>query len=81
MAEAPAVEDRGDADAHTEMAWVSSDGKHGLGGCLEQQVINRRLVVKGDVGDLGGDCEDHVEVATGNRSAPRAASHSRAASP
>ena len=60
---APAVEDGGDTDARTEMPGIRGDGEHGLGCHLEQQIVNLRLVVKGDVGDLGGDCEDHVEVA------------------
>ena len=37
----------------------------GLGRRPEQQVVHRGLVVEGDVGDLGGDGEDHVEVANG----------------
>jgi len=60
---APAVEDGGDTDARTEMTGIGGDGEHGLGRHSEQQVVNLRLVVKGDVGDLGGQCEDHVEVA------------------
>ena len=60
---APGVEDGGDADARTEMTRVGGDGEHGLGRRPEQQVVNRRLVVQGDVGDLGGQREDHVEVA------------------
>jgi len=59
----PAVEDGGDTDARTEMTGIRGDGEHGLGRHPEQQVVNLRLVVKGDVGDLGGHREDHVEVA------------------
>jgi hypothetical protein len=59
----PCVEHGGDADTCTEMTGVGGDGEHGLGGHPEQQVINHRLVVQGDVGNLGGDREDHVEVA------------------
>jgi hypothetical protein len=78
---APAVEDGGDTDARTEMTTIRGDGEHGLGCHLEQQVVSLRLVVKGDVSDLGGHREDHVEMPTGSRSALRAASHSRAADP
>src|SRR5215471_4812658 len=45
------------------MTGVGGDCDHRLGGRPEQQVVNLRLVVKGDVGDLGGHGEDHVEVA------------------
>ena len=57
------MEDGGDADARTEMTRVGGDGDHGLGRRPEQQVIDDCLVVKGDIGDLGGKREDHVEVA------------------
>ena len=57
------MEDGGEADTCTEMTGVGGDGEHGLGGHPEQQVINHRLVMEGDVGDLGGYGEDHVEVA------------------
>src|SRR5260370_17011595 len=60
---APGVGEGGDADAHAEMAGVGGDGDHCLGRRLEQQIIDDRLVLKGDVGDLGGDCEDHVKIA------------------
>ena len=60
---APGVEDGGDTDARTEMTRVGGDGEHGLGGHPEQQIIDHRLVVEGDVGDLGGHCEDDVEIA------------------
>jgi len=59
----PAVEDGGDTDARTEMTRIRGDGEHGLGRHLEQQVVSLRLVVKGDVSDLGGHREDHVEIA------------------
>ncbi|MNL31995.1 hypothetical protein D3C87_1538170 [compost metagenome] len=51
---APGVKHGGDADAGAQMLWVGRDGQHGLGRRLEQQVIDQRLVVEGDVGDLGG---------------------------
>jgi hypothetical protein len=59
----PGMEDGGDADARTEVTWVGGDGEHGLRCRPEQQVVDHRLVVEGDAGDLGGDGEDHVEVA------------------
>src|SRR5215471_13420063 len=59
----PAVQDGGETDARAEMTGVGGDGEHGLGGHPEQQVVNCRLVMESDVGDLGGYGEDHVEVA------------------
>ncbi len=60
---APAVQDRGDADAGAKMTWVGGDGRHRLGRGLEQQAIDRRLVLEGDVGDLGRQREHDMEVA------------------
>ena len=57
------MEDGGETDARPEMMGVGGDGEHGLGGHPEQQVVNHRLVMESDVGDLGGYGEDHVEVA------------------
>lgn len=54
---------RGNADAGAEMLRVGSDGRHRLGGGLEQQAIDRRLVLERDVGDLGRQREDDMEVA------------------
>ena len=48
------MEHGGHADAGAQMFWVGRDGQHGLGCRLEQQVVDQRLVVEGDVGDLGG---------------------------
>src|SRR5271168_3736642 len=57
------MEHGGDADARAEMPRIGSDGEHGLRCCPEQQVVNDRLVLQGDVGDLGRNGEDDVEVA------------------
>ena len=48
---APGVEHGGDADAGAEMLWVGGDGDQGLGRDLEQQIVDHRLVLVGDVGD------------------------------
>jgi hypothetical protein len=37
---------------------ISGDDQHRLRRCFEQHVVDRRLVVEGDVGDLGGQRED-----------------------
>ena len=51
----------------------------GLGGDFEQQVIDDRSVVIGDVGERPRQCEDDMEIGTGSNSAWRSASHSLAA--
>ena len=60
---APGVEHGGDADTRTEMTRVGGDGEHRLRRRPEQQIVDHRLVLEGDVGDLGGHGEDDVEVA------------------
>ena len=50
---APGVEDGGDADPGTEVLRVGGDGQHRIGRGLEQQVIEGRLIVEGDRGNLG----------------------------
>ena len=42
---------------------VGGDRQHRLGRRVEQQIIDDRLVLEGDVGDLGRQGEDDVEVA------------------
>src|SRR5215831_4689363 len=59
---APGVENRKDADASTQVLGIGRDGDHGLGRGLEQDVVDHGLVVVGDVGDLGRQREDDVEV-------------------
>ena len=58
----PGVEHGGQADAGAEMLGVAGDGDQGLGGGLEQDAIDRRLVVVGDVGDRHRQGEDHMIV-------------------
>ena len=60
---APGVEHGGDADAGAEMLGIGGDREQRLGGGPEQQVVDHRLVLIGDVGDLGRQREDDVEVA------------------
>jgi len=54
------MEDRGDADAGTEVSWIGRDGDQSLGRSLEQQIINDSLVLVGDVGDGRRQCEHDV---------------------
>ena len=57
------MEDGGDADASAEVLRVSRDRHHRLRCCAEQQIVDDRLVLQGDVSDLGGKREDDMEVA------------------
>ena len=60
---APGVKHCGDADARAQMLGVRRDRHHRLGGGAEQQIVDDRLVLPGDVGDLGRQREDDVEIA------------------
>jgi hypothetical protein len=60
---APAVEHGGGADASTEVLGIGGDREQRFGRRAEQQVVNHRLVLVGDWSDLGGQREDHVEIA------------------
>ena len=52
----------GDADPGAEVLGIGGDRQHRLGRGLEQQVVDDRLVLIGDVGDLGRQREHDVEV-------------------
>ena len=58
----PGVQHGGEPDARAEMLGVGCNGDQGLGRDLEQQVIDDRLVVIGDVGDRSRQGEDDMEV-------------------
>jgi hypothetical protein len=47
------VEHGGDADARAEMLRIGGDRQHRLRRRPEQQVVDERLVLERDVGDLG----------------------------
>ena len=55
------MEHGGDADARSEMVRIGGDGQHSLRGRAEQQVVGHRLVLGGDVGDLGRQREHDVK--------------------
>jgi hypothetical protein len=67
------MEDGGGADAGAEVLGIvglqptgltrGGDGEQRLGRRAEQQVVDHRLVLVGDGGDLGRQREDQVEVA------------------
>ena len=56
------MEHGGDADPCAEMLGIGGDRQHRLRRRAEQQVVDGGLVVEGDVGDLGRQGEDDVEV-------------------
>ena len=59
----PGVEHGGDADAGAEVSGVSRDRQHRLRHRTEQQIVDDGLVLHGDVGNLGRQREDDMEVA------------------
>jgi hypothetical protein len=62
---APGVEDGGQADACAQVLGIGGDCGQRLGGCPEQKVVDRRLVLERDGADRGRQGED--EVIVGNR--------------
>jgi hypothetical protein len=57
------VEHGGDADAGAEMLWIGGEGEQCLGRRAEQQIVDHRLVLVGNRGDLGWQGEDQMEIA------------------
>src|SRR5262249_57046640 len=62
---APTVQYRNEADLGTEVLGIGSNRAQRLDHSLEQDRVDRRLVLEGDRGDLGRQREHHVEI--GNR--------------
>jgi len=60
---APAVEHGGGADASTEVFGIGGDREQRFRRRVEQQVVDDNLVLIGDRRNLGGQGEDHVEIA------------------
>ncbi len=54
-------------DLCAQMLRVACYDHHRLRRRLEQQIIDHRLVLEGDVGDLGWQREDHMEVTHGQQ--------------
>ena len=59
---APGVKHGCQAEPSAEVFGIGADGEQGVGGGLEQKVVDERLVVIGDVGDRGREGEHDVEV-------------------
>ena len=58
----PGVQDRDEADLRAQMLRIRRDRAQGLGGGLEQDVVDHRLVLVADRGDRLGQREDDVEI-------------------
>ena len=59
------VEDGEEADLCAEVLGIGGDRAQGFGGGVEQDVVDRSLVVKGDGGDLLRHGEDDVAIGRG----------------
>lgn len=59
---APCVEHTGHADPSAKVLGVGRNSQQRLGRCLEQEAVDRRLVLIRDVRDLRWQGEDRVEV-------------------
>jgi len=58
----PRVEHRGEPDASAEVLWVGRDRNQRLGRGFEQDAVDHRLVVVGNIGDGCRHCEHDVEI-------------------
>src|SRR6266849_5555826 len=58
----PCVQHRHEADASAEMLGIRRDRERGLGRGFEQQVVDHRLVLIGDVADLRRQRVHHMEI-------------------
>ena len=63
----PGVQHGGDADPRAQMFRIGGDRDQRLGGGLEQQVVDRGLVLIGDVADRRRQREDHVVIGDGQQ--------------
>lgn len=63
---APGMQNGDESDLATQMLGIGRDRAQGLGGGVEQDLVDHGLVLVGDRGDLRRQCEDHVEIVNGN---------------
>src|SRR5262245_35104037 len=56
------MEDCGDADLGTQVLRVSGNGQHGVRGGLEEEIVDHRLVLVGDVAKLGREGVNHMKI-------------------
>ncbi len=59
---APRMKDTDHSEFRPQMLGIPADKPDRFGGCLEQNVVNDSLVLKGDISDLRRYGEDDVEV-------------------
>ena len=59
---APTVKNRDEADLRTEVFWVGGNRAQRLGNRLEQDGVERRLVLEGDGCNRRGQCEDDMVI-------------------
>ena len=64
-----------------KMFQIGADDEHGLGGSLEQQIVDDGLVLIGEVRDCLGQGEDLMEDLNRQQFGLAGGSHSRAAAP
>src|ERR1700675_1027132 len=64
---APRMKHQRCTDLRAQVPGIGSDGTQGLGGNIEQQAVDHRLVVPGDRTDRGGQREDHVVILHGQQ--------------
>jgi hypothetical protein len=58
----PCMKNGEEADAGAQMFRVAGNGEQRFGGGMEQDVVDRLLVVEGYLGDLLGDRKNDVEI-------------------
>ena len=61
------MEHGGDADPGAKPLGIGGDRQNGLSRGREQQTVDRRLVLVGDIGDQTRQCKDEVEVTDGEQ--------------
>ena len=58
----PGMQHGDEAGPGAKVLGIGPNGQHGLGGCLEQQIVDDSLVLVSDVRDCFGQGEDLMEV-------------------
>ena len=58
----PGVKHREKPDLRAEMSPIGSDGTQRLGGCVEQNLVDRAGILEGNRGDLVRNGEDDMEI-------------------
>jgi hypothetical protein len=63
----PGMEDRDKPDARAEPLGIGGDPEHGLRRGLEQDAVDRGLILVGDTGNAGGQRVHHMEIGHGQK--------------